>query len=186
MNDFIEIKNEEESEVKGEFTSKRRIYSVEEIENEYYPRIFYAGFFIRLFSFLVDSLVASLIVKILLDSTLALTRITPSLKVYGILSTLIFLLYFTISTYLTGGQTLGKMIFGLKVVRLDGEKLDLITVIMREFVGRFIHSYGILAILYVLTAFTEKKQNLSDLFADTSVISLSKAQAYNIGKTQTI
>ena len=31
--------------------------------------------------------------------------------------------------------------FSLKVVKLDGSKLDLTTVIMREFVGRFIHTY---------------------------------------------
>lgn len=119
-----------------------------------------------------------------MDSILAITGINPSLKIYGILSTLIFLSYFTISTYLTDGQSLGKMMFSLKVVKLDGSKLDLTTVIMREFVGRFIHTYGILAILYILTAFTEKKQNLSDLFADTSVISLSKENAYNIGKSK--
>lgn len=184
MNEFIEIKTEEEPEEKGEYTPKRRVYSVEEIENEYYPRVFYAGFFIRFFSFLVDSLIAGLIVKILLDSILAITGINPSLKIYGILSTLIFLSYFTISTYLIDGQSLGKMMFSLKVVKLDGSKLDLTTVIMREFVGRFIHTYGILAILYILTAFTEKKQNLSDLFADTSVISLSKENAYNIGKSK--
>lgn len=49
MNEFIEIKTEEEPEEKGEYTPKRRVYSVEEIENEYYPRVFYAGFFIRFF-----------------------------------------------------------------------------------------------------------------------------------------
>lgn len=183
MNEYIEIKEEEKPDDKGEYTVNSRIYR-EDFEKEIYPKELFAGFFIRMFSFFVDSIIAGGIVKILLDSFLNLTEIYASPKIYGLLSTFIVLLYFTISTYVTNGQTIGKAIFSLRVVRLDGEKLDLVTVIIREFFGRFIHTYGILFLLYLLTAFTEKKQNLSDLFADTSVINLSKEEAYNLGKVE--
>lgn len=184
MNEYIEIKEDEKrSDDKGEYTVNSRIYR-EDIEKEIYPKELYAGFFIRMFSFLVDGIIANVFVKILLGGFLNLTGIYISPKVYWVLSTFITLLYFTIGTYVTNGQTIGKAIFSLRVVKLDGEKLDLITVIIREFFGRFIHTYGILSLLYLLTAFTEKKQNLSDLFADTSVINISKEEAYNLGRRE--
>ncbi len=181
MNNFVEIKDENTNGNEEFFKTKN---SFKKVFVKSYPNEFYAGFFIRFFSFLLDSIIAGAIVEIVLDPILSITGMSVSLKIYGLLSTLIVLLYFTISTYLTKGQTIGKMVFGLKVVKLNGEDLDFVTVFIREFVGRYIHTYGVLVLLYLITAFTDKKQNLSDLFADTSVIVLSKENAYNLGKAE--
>lgn len=66
------------------------------------------------------------------------------------------------------GQTLGKMVFGLKVIPLNDERLSWSTVIFREWIGRYISAT--IWILYVIAAFTPKKQALHDMFADTAVI----------------
>lgn len=179
MNEYTDLKVERIKE--RNYKSERRRYSEEEAKYEYYPRELFAGFWHRFFAFLVDASIAKAIVSIVLGILVGFTGFETSEKIYRLLSTLITLLYFTLSTYFTGGQTLGKMIFALKVVRLDGGKLDFVTVFIREFIGRYIHTYGILAILYILVGLTEKKQSLSDLFADTSVISLAKENAYIAG-----
>ncbi len=157
-------------------------YYENELGKDIYPKDLYAGFFRRMFSFIIDSIIGGAISSIIIDGLFSFTSLGVSNTVYTLAKTLIVLLYFTISTYLTKGQTLGKMMFGLKVVSLDGKDLSLGQVITREFFGRYIHTYGILFLLYILTAFTERKQNLSDLFADTSVLDLSKARAYEIGQ----
>lgn len=169
-------------EKREHFNEPEPIYFENEFGKDVYPLELYAGFFRRFFAFLLDALIGGALGKIVIDTIFVIFRIDSSLVVYGLLKTLITLLYFTLSTYLNDGQTLGKMIFGLRVVSLDGNKLTLPQVLTREFFGRFIHTYGILIVLYILTAFTERKQNLSDLLADTSVIDLSKEKAYKIGK----
>jgi uncharacterized RDD family membrane protein YckC len=66
------------------------------------------------------------------------------------------------------GQTLGKMVFGLKVVDLKKNGLSWGTVLFREWIGRFISSTVIVG--YIIVAFLPHKQGLHDLFADTSVV----------------
>lgn len=161
------------------------IYFENELGKDIYPLEIYAGFFRRFFSFILDLIIGSAVASIFVDGLFSFTGLNVSNTVYGLLKTLLLLLYFTISTYMTNGQSLGKMIFGLKVVSLDGNNLTLPQVITREFFGRFIHTYGILFLLYIMTGLTERKQNLSDMFADTSVIDLSKEKAYKIGQIDT-
>ena len=55
-----------------------------------------------------------------------------------------------------------------KVISLKEEKLDWATIIFREFIGRYISKT--IVILYLVAAFTPKKQALHDLFSDTLVI----------------
>nr|WP_240628766.1 RDD family protein [Bacillus salacetis] len=93
----------------------------------------------------------------------------------SILSAIIFYGYFVLMTKYMG-QTLGKMAFGLKVTRLDGRSLDWGTVLFRELIGRFISATII--ILYIVVAFTNKKQGIHDLFADTTVIREKRAAVF--------
>ena len=156
-------------------------YIIDEHGKDYYPKSFYAGFWKRLIAFSIDSLIAGFLGKIIVDGVYNLASIQTEDYIYNIAVTVVMLLYFTIMTLANNGQTLGKMLMRLRVVRIDGEKLNFSTVFTREFVGRYIHTVSILKILYILTAFTERKQNLSDMFADTSVIDLSKVEAYEVG-----
>lgn len=65
-------------------------------------------------------------------------------------------------------QTLGKMIFGIKVTSLKEENLNWGTILFRELIGRYISKT--IWISYIIVALTPKKQGLHDIFADTQVI----------------
>ena len=81
------------------------------------------------------------------------------------------------------GQTIGKMIMGLKVISLTDEHLTWSAVIFRELIGRYI-SKTALFLGYAAVAFTNKKRGFHDYFAETSVIH-EKQPAYLIGKSST-
>lgn len=66
------------------------------------------------------------------------------------------------------GQTVGKMILGLRVISLKEDKLTWGTLLFREWIGRFI-STTILP-LYWIVGFTALKQGVHDFVADTTVI----------------
>ena len=85
-----------------------------------------------------------------------------------LLSLMVYLLYFIILTKWTNGQTIGKMIFGIRVIELNEEKLSWKTVIVREGFGRYIQK-TVMA-LYLLTIFTPYKQHFVDMLTDTSVV----------------
>ena len=68
------------------------------------------------------------------------------------------------------GQTLGKMVLGLKVVSLKEESLSWGTVFFREVIGRFIVRTLMFGFTYILVGVLPKKQGLHDIFSDTSVI----------------
>ncbi|MCP1145573.1 RDD family protein [Lysinibacillus endophyticus] len=143
-------------------------YSVEEIE-QYEEKT--AGFWVRFWAFAIDSLLVSAIVGILVN---------PVFRLFGwslndsnwyapitIISAIIYYAYFVLTTKIWN-QTIGKMIFGLKVKRVNGEKLDWMTVLFREIVGRFINNT--IKILYIIVAFMPKNKGLNDVIADTIVV----------------
>ena len=66
-------------------------------------------------------------------------------------------------------QTVGKMIFGIRVISKDGAKLKWSTVLFREWIGRII-SVIPFNIPYLVVAFTPRKQAIHDFIADTLVI----------------
>ncbi|WLR57609.1 RDD family protein [Mesobacillus subterraneus] len=131
----------------------------------------YAGFWTRFWAYLLDLIVIGSINRMVINPVFRALDV-PLIE-DGILSPItittavVFYLYFVLMTkYFC--QTLGKMVFGLKVVELDGKGLTWGTVIFREWIGRFISAT--ILVLYVVVAFTKKKQGLHDLFADTTVI----------------
>lgn len=126
-----------------------------------YPDYFYAGFFIRLFAFTVD------IIMIRSLSRLFLFYFNDGLLKTS-LSLIVYLLYFILMTKLTNGQTLGKMIFGIRVIAVNEAELSWMTVIIREGFGRYLQK--VLWIMYSLTIFTRYKQHVVDLLTDTSVV----------------
>lgn len=145
-----------------------------------FPSELTAGFWHRFLAFILDLVIATALSRILVDGVLDLTGTSLSPTFYKFCETLVVLIYFTLTTYFLDGQTLGKMVFGLRVVRMDGDKLNFSTVFIREFIGRFIHSYSFLFLLYAITGFTQYNQNLSDIFADTTVVSLEKVRIYGL------
>ena len=131
----------------------------------------FAGFWMRFWAYLLDLLVIGSINRLIiypvfraLDlSIVEQNMFTP----IAIATALTFYLYFVLMTKFFG-QTLGKMVFGIKVVNLKGETLSWGTILFREWIGRFISST--ILITYIIVAFLPKKQGLHDLFAETSVV----------------
>lgn len=129
----------------------------------------YASFGLRAFAFIVDMLVIGAIYKILIN----VLGIDLDYEIYGIemaeiLRWIVTILYFVIISLVTKGQSLGKMIVGIRVVSLTSDKLDLGQILIREIAGRFIQNT--IMILYLLPIFTPKNQSLIDFFVDTAVV----------------
>ena len=126
-----------------------------------------AGFWIRTVAFLIDAAVAAAFASIFASPITAFFLTEGSLAAKAI-SGFFFYLYFVLSTYLTNGQTLGKMMTGIRVIHPNEPRLSLTTVVIREGFCRLIQTTFLL--LYVITAFSERKQNLGDFLSDTFVV----------------
>ena len=145
-----------------------------------YPDYFYAGFWIRLFAFLVDVLCIRLISSIVFTLGVSLVGISEQANTFlagRVIDLAIYLAYFIVLTKLTNGQTVGKMIFGIQVVCFKEETLSWSTVLVREGACRFVLQLNLLLVGYVVAAFTPSKQHLGDLFSDTSVVTLNTLKA---------
>ena len=130
----------------------------------------FAGFWMRFWAYLLDLIVIGSLDRMLVKPILNVIGVSPIDSIFSpftIGSALVFFLYFVLMTKYFG-QTLGKMVFGLKVVSLKETSLSWSTVIFREFIGRFISKT--VWITYLLIGVLPKKQGLHDLFSDTSVV----------------
>nr|WP_223254396.1 RDD family protein [Bacillus sp. HNG] len=135
----------------------------------------YAGFWMRFWAYLLDLVVIGSINRILiypafraLDIPLTESHIFSATS---IATAVVFYLYFVLMTKFFN-QTLGKMVFGIKVVPLDGKSLSWMTVLFREFIGRYISKLFFIG--YIIVAFLPKKQGIHDLLSDTTVIHAKK------------
>ena len=104
----------------------------------------YAGFWIRLAAWLIDVVLLSIIS-------------------WGIVNVVYF-----IGLWAWRGQTLGQMVVNVKVVRADGEPVDLRTAVLR-FLG-YIVCVLTLGIGFLVAAFDDRKQGLHDKIANTYVV----------------
>ncbi|PLT32276.1 RDD family protein [Bacillus sp. V5-8f] len=129
----------------------------------------FAGFWMRFWAYLADLIIIGSINRIIVHPIFTALDVSENgwFSAENLSTAIIFYLYFTLMTKYAG-QTLGKMIFGLKVISLKEEKLSWGTVLFREFIGRFISKTIIIG--YIIVGWLPKKQGLHDIFADTSVI----------------
>lgn len=137
----------------------------------------YAGFALRAAAYLVDLFLVTLVLLpvrlafFILNSVWQNSILNATvLFQHNICSIFCFLmtaLYFVLTTYLTG-QTVGKRIFKIRVVPAEGERLELMNVIYRETVGRYLSS--LLLIGYLMALVEEEKKSLHDWLCDTRVV----------------
>ncbi|MFJ8089044.1 RDD family protein [Lysinibacillus sp. NPDC095746] len=130
-----------------------------------------AGFWIRFWAFLLDGFVITAIGGILVNPIFYLMDWSLSETVWyapiSIISAILYYSYFVLMTKFFG-QTLGKMIFGLRVISLKHDKLTWSDVLFRDWIGRIINS--IFMPLYILVGILPNNQGLHDFFADTTVV----------------
>ncbi|MGG5254771.1 RDD family protein [Neobacillus sp. SM06] len=135
------------------------------------PSFRYAGFWMRFWAYLLDLVVVGSLNRLLVKPVFRLLDIPlvdfNFFAPISIVTAIVYYLYFVLMTKFFG-QTLGKMVFGLKVINLKNTRLTWGTVLFREWIGRFISSAIIVG--YLISAFLPKKQGLHDLFADTTVV----------------
>ncbi|KKB37579.1 RDD family protein [Bacillus thermotolerans] len=173
-----EEQREEERQLLDETEEQRETYLEERTlaaehlpdAGEAVPALHYAGFWMRLWAYLLDLLVIGSLSRLLVYPVLQMAGVEEGGGVFSaenIAASIIFYLYFVLMTKWRG-QTLGKMVFGLKVVPLKATQLSWPTVLFREWIGRYLSAT--IWILYVIVAFMPKKQGLHDYFADTAVI----------------
>jgi uncharacterized RDD family membrane protein YckC len=134
----------------------------------------YAGFWMRFWAYLADLLIVFSINGILLSPLGFMNDGLPMVigfwTVAGIAGSVTFYLYFLLMTRFYS-QTLGKMIFGLKVVREDFSALTWSDLLFREVVGRFFHRvFYFTFLLYIMVAFTSEKQGVHDMIGNTRVV----------------
>ncbi|WP_241665118.1 RDD family protein [Peribacillus simplex] len=134
-------------------------------------KVHFAGFWMRFWAYLADLLVIGSLNRILIHPIFKFYEGTDDLwfSAEGFLTGVVFFLYFVLMTKFLN-QTLGKMIFGLKVVALKEEKKNISwgTILFRELIGRYISK--VTWIGYLLAGLLPKKQALHDVFADTGVV----------------
>ncbi len=153
----------------------------------------FAGFWIRVLSYICDSFVIQFIIWLLLTVGIfgysagsrdelvgeeVLRLLQMNLGSLFWLNLVVTLSYFTIFLG-SRGQTPGKMLFGLKVIRADGGNPSYSQALMRT-LGYYLNHFVTLEIGFLWVAFDPRKQGLHDKIAGTYEIrpGLGQVQRY--------
>ena len=158
-------------------------------DKEVVKEVVYAGFWVRLAAYLIDSLivfVGLLVVRLglsgvslLLEGTFLGGNILFHYTLKDIVLYIAEALYFVLFTYYTG-TTLGKKALNLCVVSAnEDEKLTLLNVVYRETIGRFLSGF-IVSIGYILIGLDKEKRGLPDILCDTRVVYAKKVKVYPV------
>jgi predicted Zn finger-like uncharacterized protein len=135
-----------------------------------------AGFWMRVVATFIDAFIVFAL-EFLLGSLLAFIGVVSNSGDVGDMAILVqlfgFAISFTYYVFFTGycGQTPGKMVLRIKVIRCDGSSLSYGRAAFREIPAKFLSGI-IFGIGYLMVAFDEQKQGLHDRMADTYVIKL--------------
>ena len=119
----------------------------------------YAGFWKRLGAYIIDDLIISAATFALIFVSMGL--LYPIVIVAG-------WLYFALMESSEKQATLGKMALGIVVTDMEGKRISFGRATGRYF-GKILSGL-ILAIGYLMIAFTDKKQGLHDMLANTLVV----------------
>ncbi|MEA5668307.1 RDD family protein [Stenotrophomonas sp. MH1] len=145
--------------------------------------VVYAGFWKRVAAYCIDSVIVGMVGGVIAmvigmvlgigmaglgDSDAAGVGMIMVQLLTNLISMAISAAYYAGFHASAGMATLGKMAVGIKVVRLNGDRMTLARAIGRYFAT--ILSALTLCIGYVMAAFTERKQGLHDMICDTLVV----------------
>lgn len=149
----------------------------------------YAGFWVRLAAFGIDHLV--MLVPLLIvtgavsgfvsmfDGTFLAGNVLFQYTLTDIIAYLFQVMYFVVSTYMTG-TTLGKKLLNLRVISVNEEEnLTVTDVLFRETIGRFLCSIS-MSIGYILIGLDSQKRGFHDMLSDTRVIYAKKVKVYPV------
>ncbi|MDF1526336.1 MAG: RDD family protein [bacterium] len=132
-----------------------------------------AGFFRRLAAFAIDWLTLSIIADIVRFAYRIGSGTEPGmghLDIALFLSTVLFLLYFTLLTG-EGGQTLGKMLMGIRVQLTDGSPVGYRRAFLRT-LGYTVSVFFMTFLGFLWALWDKKNQAWHDKIAGTEVIKI--------------
>ena len=123
-----------------------------------------AGFWLRLAASLIDVIVVSLVFGMLSKMLFGLGGAFP-----------LWLAIYAVVMWATKGTTIGGIICGLKVVRIDDRPLDWSVAIVRA-LSAFL-SLAVLGLGFIWVAFDDDKQSWHDKIAGTTIVQVPKGTA---------
>src|SRR3989344_9050677 len=135
----------------------------------------YAGFWRRFLATFLDGIilmVVNLLIGVVTGLVLGLTGVDSNSTVYimvmSVINILNYLVMFSYYVYFIGsrGQTVGKMIMGIKVMKFDGSNPSYVSAFLREVVGKLLSSI-VLLLGYLWMLWDSKKQTWHDKIAGT-------------------
>lgn len=108
------------------------------------------------------------------------TKLLIDLFRWGVLFAIIFVVYYAGIPIFLKGQTIGKKIFKLRVVKEDGSPVGYRTMFYRECIGRIFINFASLGLTIiasiVIMILREDKKDLKDVMARTKVIDLYESE----------
>ncbi len=152
-----------------------------------YADVTYAGFWVRLAAYLIDSVIVFfmlLVVRLILSGAISALSGTVLggniLFDYTLKDIVLYLgqvLYFILCTRYTG-TTPGKRALNLRVISVDESgELDLLNVVYRETVGRFLSGIFV-CIGYLIIGVDREKRGFHDMLCDTRVVYGKRVKVY--------
>ncbi len=138
----------------------------------------------RFLSFFIDLVIVIgmyLVLIFLFFNALGRAAANLPAVVYGFFLPLgLFVLYYFLTELLLHGQTLGKRVTGLKVVRIDGQEPGLSDYLLRAIfhMPDTLISGGVLGALFISS--TPRRQRLGDLAAHTTVIKARPTRSFRL------
>jgi uncharacterized RDD family membrane protein YckC len=140
----------------------------------------------RVGSFFIDATIFLIAYSILTVVLASLIKSFDSLAIIGLLTTFVFLAYYFFLEMFSRGQTLGKRIIGLRVIRLDGRDPTPADFLTRAIflLPDVIFSLGIPAVLLIASG--RCNQRLGDIVAGTVVIQTSIATTFTLEEIMAI
>lgn len=143
-----------------------------------FPTQEYAGFWIRLLAYLLDSIIVSIVscpLGVVVGMMGVITEVdenSPQMffgnMFVNVISLIIGWLYFSLTESSSWQATVGKRLLSLRVTDMNGNRLNFGRATGRYF-GKVLSSM-ICLIGFIMVAFSEKKQGLHDLLANTLVV----------------
>jgi len=118
----------------------------------------YAGFWIRLGSLLLDILIMAPIIFI----TLYLNGLDKNVYYFTLIPVLIFDFWYNIYLVKKHGGTPGKLLSGIKIIKIDGDQIDWKEAILRDIVTFLLAiCYAVITIIALSEANTEYYESLT-------------------------
>ncbi|RJO62715.1 MAG: RDD family protein [Dehalococcoidia bacterium] len=134
----------------------------------------YAGFWRRFAAFFIDALILSLVVRVLFPFqsfwNLQNAWFFIFLAAISNLASTAITVAYTVGFWVWRGQTLGKMVMNIKVLRGDGSNITIGYALLR-YLGYIVCGL-MLGIGFLWIALDARKQGIHDKIADTVVVKL--------------